>query len=784
MEQNSPDPVFEWKKYKKIALLGWSFVLICTLAIYDALLFSSVNKEIWNNIQASAKITASHTAMHISTGLLFGKKIEKFQGLREFLQTIHTASDIPVAVFDKNGNLIENAGDFSSFPVTRPNKQQTNDNSFILQEHGNAKSISVPLCYRDGILAGYVLAFIDNAVQKDKLHQIIADQIFKQVLIGAAGFFLLFLLILLWQITGVNSGNPRKTTKIIQINCIIVFLFVMLCNGAFALQTLSRHYTENLRSDAHKTGLLVTDTLKRLLLVGISFDNMDQLNSYLGTIAQTHNGNIALSLINPRGERIARSTKKDTLLLDNPELFPLSNSALTQDNTANWFLQISLVHSKWFNYIKATFLNLVTMVAVSLIFMIELFLLLIRGTEFSERKKHAAFAPHETAKQSSLLRPLTFFMIFATDMTISFIPLRMEELVSHTVLSKEMLLGLPISAEMGMTGLSVLLAGYWIKKQGAKIPFSIGFLMLTLGYLGSMLAQEPWHFILARGVVGAGYGLALLTAQAYTVKDGMLADMFAGVYAGSLCGSAMGAMLAEQFGYNSVFLLSALILIFLVPIPYFLLKENNAEKTEQENTKITLKQIYSLLKDKCFLAFILLCLIPSAVLTIGFLNFFLPVYLKNAGISQSDIGRIYMLNCLIVIYSGPLFSNIVMKIQSKAGLVCLAGIISSFALLALAVFPPLLATVLGSILIGLATGLNIPAQSEYLLQLDIAKAIGIEQSMSLLDAFQRIGQVLGPIFASIAFASMDTDQASWGAGLGIIGISVLFLIIAKPQKIN
>lgn len=51
-------------------------------------------------------------------------------------------------------------------------------------------------------------------------------------------------------------------------------------------------------------------------------------------------------------------------------------------------------------------------------------------------------------------------------MSISFIPLRMAELVPAGSLSRDMLLGLPISAEMGMTGLSVLLAGAWIKRSG------------------------------------------------------------------------------------------------------------------------------------------------------------------------------------------------------------------------------------------------------------------------------------------------------------------------------
>lgn len=163
-------------------------------------------------------------------------------------------------------------------------------------------------------------------------------------------------------------------------------------------------------------------------------------------------------------------------------------------------------------------------------------------------------------------------------------------------------------------------------------------------------------------------------------------------------------------------------------------------------------------------------------------SIFLPVYLKSAGTAQSDIGRIYMLNCLLVIYSGPPLSRLVMKTRSKAGMVCVAGIISALSLLGLAVLPPLPATLLGAVLIGLATGLNIPAQSEYLLRLDIARAIGVDQSMSLLDALQRVGQVLGPLCTGAALLVMGVDEAARIIGVGFIVISLAFLALARPTR--
>lgn len=198
--------------------------------------------------------------------------------------------------------------------------------------------------------------------------------------------------------------------------------------------------------------------------------------------------------------------------------------------------------------------------------------------------------------------------------------------------------------------------------------------------------------------------------------------------------------------------------------------------------RLTLPQIRRLLADRHFLAFILLALLPSALLCVGFLNYFLPVFLKQADVAQSNIGRIYMLNCLIVIYSGPLFARLVGNSLHKGPLLFWAGILSALSVACFCFLPPLPASVAGSILLGLATGLNIPAQSEFLLELDIARAIGVDQAMSLLDALQRVGQVIGPVCVGAVMAIMSVDDAARWAGIILVAISLLFLLLVRPAR--
>lgn len=783
------------KKLKRVVATGWFLVLFCTLLVYDALLFSSMNKEIWNNEQASAKIVTDTVSLNLHAGVRYGKKFETYQGMDRLLAQNHAITQKPLAALHKDGSVLLSYGDFPENAFFAGKVQEEADGC-IIREDKNGRTVIVPVRDREGQLAGYVASYIYAKPIRAELFAVFKKQLISQTAIALAGLVLFVFVLSLWQKRVGKAFTQERFSKAVRFAGIFVFLLVMAGNGAISLYSSHERYTESIRNDAEKTGQLLTGALKRLLLVGMSFENMDNVDSYLAGISSTHNNTVALEILTPLGHSAAASFSGRERFLPDPQVFPLLNtrSAMDGDSAgANWKLRISLLYSAWFEYMRAVSLDLLTMVAVSLIFMVELFLLLMRGMEYLQQKKMAAVLPAASAGlhkyKSSLVRPIGFFMLFAMDMTISFIPLRMAELVSADSASRDMLLGLPISAEMGMTGISVLFAGYWIKRQGAKLSFMAGLACISLGYLGSMLAAEPWHFIVARGVVGTGYGLALLTAQAYTVKDSLLADMFAGVYAGSLCGSAMGAMLAERFGYAPVFLLSAFVLLCLIPMPYLLFKGETAQKgpeedpAEEENSpKLTRSQICSLLGDRHFLGFILLSLIPSAIVCVGFLNYFLPVYLNDAGTSQSDIGRVYMLNCFIVIYSAPFFGKIVAKIPAKTGVVCAAGIVSACSLFVLGLFSPLMASLAGAVLIGLATGLNIPAQSEYLLQLDIARAIGIDQSMSLLDAVQRIGQVLGPICAGAVLLSMSIDNAAWSTGIAITAVSVLFLIVARPKN--
>lgn len=175
-----------------------------------------------------------------------------------------------------------------------------------------------------------------------------------------------------------------------------------------------------------------------------------------------------------------------------------------------------------------------TVLLTAVLFMVELFILL--GILIRQGKQPAAAtadagdaiadvtppapagraaASGDTATRHILARPGAFLLIFAWALPLSFIPLRMREIYTPLLgLPEEVVLALPISAEMLCALITALMAGSLMDKKGWHIPFMGGIILSVAGAGLSAMAPDAVSFILARAVVGLGYGLAWMGIQA------------------------------------------------------------------------------------------------------------------------------------------------------------------------------------------------------------------------------------------------------------------------------
>jgi predicted MFS family arabinose efflux permease len=435
-------------------------------------------------------------------------------------------------------------------------------------------------------------------------------------------------------------------------------------------------------------------------------------------------------------------------------------------------------------------LDTVTMLVILTLLLMEL---LIFTLSFLERQP--AGTGQTVSIHYGLMRPAAFLFLFGIDISMSFLPLHMGKLYEPILgFSKDFVMGLPISAEFFFSGVCILSSGVWMDRRGWHEPFLTGLLLATMGVLYSWLAPDAVHLILARAMVGAGYGLALMASQGFVIiysdlksKAHGLSQLFAGIYAGSICGGASGAILADRFGYPPVFFLGAMVL--LVVIGYTLLVMRDAMQrpqpraasgqVHQRRDRGSLLRFFS---NRIVLSLIFLSSFPSAVAVVGFINYFSPVYLDSIGTSQSNVGRILMIYGVSMIYIGPFISRFVDASGDKNRYVFVGCVLGSMTFLCFYVLEGLWAVVVGVLLLGLSSSFVLASQSAYILQLRVSQELGVGKAMGIFRSSSRIGQALGPLVFGALMVRSDINSSVISFGLIYLMTALLFLLLTLRDQ--
>lgn len=426
-----------------------------------------------------------------------------------------------------------------------------------------------------------------------------------------------------------------------------------------------------------------------------------------------------------------------------------------------------------------------TVTVISLLFLVELMVLF-----FELLFKKASLTNGMTTSRPEIMRPAAFFFVFGIDISVSFLPLHMKSLYEPILgFSKDFVLGLPISVEFIFVGLSILLAGVWVDRRGWHEPFLAGLSLAGGGVLYSWLAPDCLHFIVSRAVAGAGYGLSLMASQGFvihysdrTCKAHGLAQLFAGIYAGSICGSATGAMLAERFGYVTVFAVGAFVILATLGYTVAFMRGYmraplRVPELPQVEERRPRNSLLAFLSDRTVISLIFFSSLPAAIGVVGFLNYFSPIYLTNIGASQSTIGRILMIYGISLVYIGPCISRYVDASPDKRLYVFTGCLLGSMTFLIFYIFEGILAAILGVILLGLSSSFVLASQSAYVLQLPVTRHLGEGKAIGIFRSSSRIGQALGPMVFGAVMAGGNIQHGIAFFGLMYLMTAFLFLLM-------
>lgn len=403
-----------------------------------------------------------------------------------------------------------------------------------------------------------------------------------------------------------------------------------------------------------------------------------------------------------------------------------------------------------------------------------------------------------------LIRPAIFLFVFAEALSISFLPIYAGEIYRPLwSLSKEVIIGLPISAFMLFTALSFPVGGALADTLGHRKAFAIGAAVTATGLFLTGTSNDILTLIIYRSIAGAGFGIVFITAQGYIVSttsfskraEGM-AIFLSAFYGGTLCGSAMGGMVAERIGFRILFYSGAAITVLSVLFIYFFIAEQpvcSFQTGKKFGSGIIFQRFVSLLplpkdfikllSNRNFAALTLFQSIPNKICLIGFVYYLAPLFLKKLGSGQSDIGRYIMCYSLMMI----LFSQAVSKWSDRyfttKPFIFWGGVLSGLSLIPFFFFTNTWMVAAGILILGLSHTISVSNQAKMASQLNAVKEIGVGPGLGVYRQMERLGNVIAPILLGLMSSIFGYSKSLALIGVFTVLSSIIFQIMYREESV-
>jgi predicted MFS family arabinose efflux permease len=212
---------------------------------------------------------------------------------------------------------------------------------------------------------------------------------------------------------------------------------------------------------------------------------------------------------------------------------------------------------------------------------------------------------------------------------------------------------------------------------------------IIASHLGLYFSTNVIEIVLFRTLSGFGYAIFTLACQDYVLdivpREQRIRSLgiYSGVlFAGVFCGTAMGGVLADRLGMDTVFLVSAGLVLLSGLLVYRLMPGRRVpQNTTDDQTEQTSASIWAPLRSHRFATLVLGVAIPANVLMQAFISYLVALHLNELGASVADTGRTLMVFFLMIALMGPATARVTDGRFDPALVAILGAIISGVSLL-------------------------------------------------------------------------------------------------------
>ncbi len=418
--------------------------------------------------------------------------------------------------------------------------------------------------------------------------------------------------------------------------------------------------------------------------------------------------------------------------------------------------------------VKEVALTILSMAVVLLMIIVEI----IFYAEHRERKRKNLALPGLAAQFP--LRLLIFLAYLVDCMQDAFVSILANQLYTPILgIPQSVGAALPLSAQVFAAAVMAFLGGGLSRKAGVKKTLVGGFLLEITGCLLCGAGGTYFSLLGGKAVIGMGLGLIIVSLNAIAARGEdeaesakAFTDISAGTLAGVTAGAGVGSIILSFGHYSMVYFVGAAILLIGLALSFSGrdYKEVAVAKAKEE------VGFFRFLFNRQVITFLLLMLLPF-LMGLSFREYFFPIYAAELGMSETMIGRLYLICGLLVIYAGPqLTGKLIARLGGKWTVTLASALIIAAPLLYVAI-PTLATTIVGVLLLSVAISFGYAAQSTYYSELPSVEHYGGGRAMGIYSLFENIGQTIGPMIYGLAM------MLGYRSGLGLIGGAMLALLL-------
>ncbi len=786
------------RKIRALFIASTLLILALALGFGSILSSGSFKKALTESYVSSFVLNGGESVRKIEYALKYGKQLDNFFGVQSILQEVkdNNADVKNIKIVLANGTTAYSLVEDSVVKVSGSLRSELlqmmraggRDSSWLVVDH--QYHVLVAINDPTGAPIGAMDIIFDESVIAPHADAFEASIMQMTLMVGLAAALVLFVVLVKMQIVDPASGNLRTKRLLAVVLAVIGLAQTVLT--AQAILNFQPIYLDTVQRNHALVGQLVQKNIAKVIAKGVPYADLEKLDEWMDAIPKAMPEIESIVLTSASPAPMFTTHRADTMDnaqylrgLDSKNMTKVSLAADTKGHPGEAVIALSSRYIESKN--RSIIIDALTLLVSTILFSVEIVLFLgiyFHAQALAHANANAGATPSDE-DDTAIVRPQAFVFFLAASMSTSFLPVILKSFEPIAGLPENIFLSLLLSIELMASIVSTLVTGVVLDRRGWRPPFLAGLLILATGTLLSALASSTAMFLLARLVVGVGYGFAWMSLRGFVAAGKTsasqttgFAGLNSGIYAGINCGVILGALLLERLSYSGIFWMS--LVLTCIATVFCLCFTRNRESSAAVPQPQAAPGATGLLADGGIRIFFVTVAIPMAI-CLMFLNYFVPVYAKTVGISASDVGRLFLLYGLCVVYLGPVLSRTVIRRYSAKTSVGVSFVLIITGLLLFGFFPSALTCTVAVLLLGLSDGVGLVARNNYYLSFNAVKRFGVGKSMGVFSIVTKLGQTSGPlIFGWLSLVSMGVGML--GAAFAVLLLLFLLLPQSKPVE--